>query len=242
MRIVRTRDYDEMSLRAAEILAAQVVMKPDCVLGLATGSSPVGLYKVLTRWCDQGRLDFSKVKTVNLDEYRGLAPDHEQSYRWFMNTNLFDHINIDKKNTHVPDGCASDPEAACKAYDGLIRSLGGQDVQLLGLGQNGHIGFNEPSDSFAVGTHIVKLTESTIEANKRFFASRDEVPKEAITMGVGNILQAKKIVLVANGKAKAKAVADAFFGPVTPKVPASVLQLHPDVIVICDEDALSLVP
>ena len=242
MRIIKTKDYEEMSLRAAEILAAQVVMKPDCVLGLATGSSPVGLYQRLIGWHEEGVLDFGRVTTVNLDEYRGLAPEHPQSYRYFMNSNLFDHINIDKKRTFVPDGIASDPAAACASYDRKIKDLGGQDIQLLGLGQNGHIGFNEPADSFPVGTHVVSLTESTIEANKRFFASREEVPKEAITMGIANILEARKIVLIANGNEKALAVAEAFFGPVTPKVPASILQLHPDVVVICDQEALSLVP
>ncbi|WP_130838022.1 glucosamine-6-phosphate deaminase [Lachnoclostridium sp. Marseille-P6806] len=240
MRIIRGKNYDEISRKAAELLAAQVVLKPDCVLGLATGSTPIGLYQYLAKWYEQGDLDFSAVTTVNLDEYCGLSPEHDQSYRYFMNENLFRHINIRRECTFVPDGLAADAEAACRAYDETVRRTGGVDIQLLGIGNNGHIGFNEPAETFADGTHIVKLTDSTIEANKRFFASREEVPGEAITMGVGTIMRAKMVVLVASGRAKAEAICNSFFGPVTPAVPASVLQLHPNVVVVCDEEALSL--
>ena len=238
MRIIRTKDYDAMSAAAARLIAAQVALKPDCVLGLATGSSPVGAYRNLIAWNQAGELDFAQVRSVNLDEYDGLTPDHDQSYAWFMRHNLFDHVNIDQKNTHVPSGVNGDGE--CERYDKLIADLGGIDLQLLGLGVNGHIGFNEPDDHFSLGTHRVTLTESTRQANQRFFASLDEVPTHAYTMGVRDILQARRVVMVASGANKAQAVKAAFFGPVTPQVPASILQYHPDFILVADEEALSL--
>lgn len=239
MRIIKVKNYDEMSLETAKLIAAQITMKPDCVLGLATGSSPVGAYNKLSAWCQDGKLDFSQVHSVNLDEYDGLNPDHDQSYSYFMRHNLFDHVNIDLANTNVPSGVSGDDE--CERYDNLIQSLGGIDLQLLGLGVNGHIGFNEPSDHFSLGTHKVTLTESTREANKRFFNSIDEVPTHAYTMGVRDILQARCVVMVVSGKNKAEAVKNSFFGPVTPNVPASILQYHKNFVLVADEDALSLV-
>lgn len=239
MRIYCGKDYEGASRIAANIISAQVIMKPDCVLGLATGSTPIGTYEQLIKWYEKGDLDFSAVHSINLDEYRGLKPDNDQSYRYFMNTHLFDSINIDKKNTFVPDGTEPDADKACKDYDEIIRSHGGIDLQVLGLGHNGHIGFNEPADSFCQGTQCVKLAESTISANARFFASADEVPKEAYTMGIGSIMQAKKVIVIVSGEGKAEIVKKAFLGPVTPQVPASILQLHNDVILVGDEAALA---
>lgn len=239
MIIYKTKNYTDMSRKAANIISAQVTMKPDCVLGLATGSSPLGTYEQLIDWYKKGDLDFAKVSSVNLDEYRGLSPEHEQSYRYFMNTNFFDHINIDKSRTFVPDGLASDVAKFCKDYDRLIEELGGVDLQLLGLGRNGHIGFNEPSYVFERDTHCVDLTPSTIHANKRFFNSEEDVPRQALTMGIKNIMMAKKIVVVVSGEDKAEALKEVVSGPITPMVPGSVLQLHPDVMIIADEAALS---
>ena len=236
MRLIRAKDYADVSRKAANIIAAQVHLKPDCVLGLATGSSPVGTYQVLIKKYENGELDFSQVKTVNLDEYVGLSKDHDQSYAYFMRNNLFDHVNIDQANCNIPSGLTDDPEAECAAYDKKIASLGGTDLQLLGMGPNGHIGFNEPDETFTPGTHCVKLAESTIDANQRFFASRDDVPRQAYTMGIWGIMQAKRILLVANGKNKAAAIKAAVTGPIDPKVPASILQLHPDVTVIFSEN------
>ena len=239
MRIIKARDYNDMSRKAANIISAQIIMKPDCVLGLATGSTPIGTYKQLVEWYKKGDLDFSEVTSVNLDEYKGLSRDNDQSYYYFMNDNLFSHVNICKERTHLPNGMEPDSEKACADYNAVIASVGGIDLQLLGLGHNGHIGFNEPADTFELETHCVDLTESTIEANKRFFASYDDVPKQAYTMGIKTIMQAKKVLVVVSGKDKAGIVKQAFFGPVTPRVPASILQLHSDAIVIADEDALS---
>ena len=239
MRIYRAADYKGMSRRAANIISAHVILKPDCVLGLATGSTPVGAYQQLVEWYNKGDLSFAETRTVNLDEYVGLSPHHEQSYRYFMQSNLFDHIDIKPENTNVPNGLAFDAEAECKRYDRVIRDLGGIDLQLLGLGHNGHIAFNEPGDGFEQETHTVRLTESTIEANKRFFASADEVPRRAFTMGIKSIMQARSILLVVNGEAKADILCRALTGPVTPEVPASVLQLHPSVTVVGDAAALS---
>ena len=229
-----------MSRKAGDIIAAQVITKPDCVLGLATGSTPIGAYKRLVEGYEAGDLDFSQVKTYNLDEYRGLPGDHDQSYRYFMNTNLFDHVNIDKANTHVPDGLAEDYEAACAAYDEAVAAAGNQDLQLLGIGNNGHIGFNEPGDAFVRGTHCVDLTESTIQANSRLFDSIDDVPRQAFTMGIGTIMAARTILVMANGEVKAQAVHDMIYGPITPACQASILQLHPNVVLVADEAALSL--
>ena len=242
MNIIRAKDYQDMSRKAANIISAQIIMKPDCVLGLATGSTPVGTYRQLIEWYDKGDLDFSRVSTVNLDEYRGLTHTDPQSYYYFMQENLFDHVNIDKAATHVPDGTNPDAADACAKHEQIIKSLGGIDLQLLGLGNNGHIGFNEPGAAFEKETHLVDLAESTIRANARFFASIDEVPKQAYTMGIRTIMQAKKILVVVSGEGKADIVSRAFFGPVTPEVPASILQMHPDVTVVCDEAALSLSP
>ena len=241
MKIIKTADYNEMSRKAANLIGAQVIMKPNCILVLATGSYPIGTYKELIKRCEEGDLDFSQVKSVNLDEYKGLPRDNDQSYYYFMNHNLFDHINIDKANTHVPNGMEPDAAKECANYEELIKSLGGVDLQLLGLGHNGHIGFNEPAEEFDKVTHCVDLQESTIEANKRFFESADDVPRQAYTMGIGTIMSAKKIVVVVSGEDKADIVKRAFSGPVTPSVPASILQMHPDVTVICDAAAYSKV-
>ena len=239
MRIYKGKDYADMSRKAANIISAQVIMKPDCVLGLATGSTPIGLYQQLVAWYEKGDLDFSEVRTVNLDEYKGLSRENDQSYYYFMHHNLFDHVNLPAENSHLPNGMEPDSDKECRRYSELIRSIGGVDLQLLGIGHNGHIGFNEPGDAFDNDVHCVNLTQSTIEANKRFFASADDVPKQAYTMGIKTIMQAKKILIVASGEDKADIVRDAFFGPITPKVPASVLQLHNDVTLVADEAALS---
>ena len=241
MRIYKAKDYNDMSRKAANILSAQVIMKPDAVLGLATGSTPLGTYSQLIEWYKKGDIDFSNVTTVNLDEYKGLTRDNPQSYYRFMCENFFDHINIDKKNVNVPDGTQENSELECERYNNIIRSVGGIDMQLLGIGDNGHIGFNEPGCAFETETHCVKLTESTINANSRFFDSIDEVPKEAYTMGIKSIMQAKKILLIVSGENKAKALYEAICGPVTPKNQASILQLHNDVTIVADEAALSLV-
>ena len=241
MKIYVTEDYQTMSRKAANILSAQVILNPTSVLGLATGSTPVGMYKQLIAWYKKDDLDFSQVKTVNLDEYVGLAPDHDQSYRYFMQSNFFDHINISPENTNLPNGQAADLAAECQRYNGVIRSLGGIDVQLLGMGHNGHIGFNEPGDAFELETHVVDLTQRTIEANARFFASPDEVPRQALTMGIKTIMQARQILVVVSGEDKADAVKAALTGPVTPKVPASILQMHPNVVLVADRAAMSKV-
>ncbi len=288
MRIYRAKDYQDLSRKAANIISAQVILKPDCVLGLATGSSPIGTYKQLIEWYNKGDLDFSEVKTVNLDEYRGLGIESDQSYVYFMQENLFKHINIKSENIkgdldfsevktvnldeyrglgiesdqsyvyfmqenlfkhinikseniNIPNGKNTDADAECKRYEKVIADLGGTDIQLLGIGRNGHIGFNEPDTSFIKETHCVDLTQSTIDANKRFFASIDDVPRQAYTMGINAIMQAKKVLLIASGKDKAEAIYKSFFGPITPEVPASILQLHKDVVVVADDDALSLV-
>ena len=232
MRIYCTKDYKEMSRKAANLISAQVIIKPDCVLGLATGSTPIGIYDQLVEWYHKNDIDFSEVTTVNLDEYRGLTKENDQSYYYFMHTHLFDRVNIRPDHSFIPDGTCEDSEFECSRYENQIRSLGGIDMQLLGLGRNGHIGFNEPGEAFEKETHCVKLTESTVKANSRFFDTIDEVPKEAYTMGIKAIMQAKKIVVVVSGEGKAEIAKKAFFGPVTPKVPASVLQLHNDVTVI----------
>lgn len=242
MRIYKAKDYEEMSRKAAGIVSAQIIMKPDCVLGLATGSTPVGLYKQLIEWYRNGDLDFSGVRTVNLDEYKGISRENDQSYYYFMHQNLFDHVNIPAGNTHLPDGMEPDSEKECRRYEELIQSMGSVDLQLLGIGHNGHIGFNEPADAFDKLVHCVNLTQSTIEANKRFFASAKEVPRQAYTMGIQTIMRSKKILIIANGEGKADIVRDAFFGPITPMVPASVLQLHNDVTLVADEAALSKIP
>ena len=238
MKLIRARDYAHMSRQAANIISAQVILKPDSVLGLATGSSPIGAYRQLIDWYNKGDVDFSGVKTVNLDEYIGLNADNDQSYAYFMRKNFFDHINIHRENTYIPCGMNTDVAQECARYDALIRSLGGIDLQLLGLGPNGHIGFNEPDDVFTKGTHRVELAEATIQANKRFFESEEDVPRAAYTMGICDIMHAERVVMVVSGESKAQIVKDAFFGPVTPRVPASILQLHKDFTLVADEAAL----
>ena len=239
MRIYKAKDYDEMSRKAANIISAQVILKPDCVLGLATGSTPIGTYKKLIEWYEKGDLDFSEVTSVNLDEYKGLDKENDQSYYYFMHTNFFNYVNISPDSINLPNGMEPDSDKECARYDEVIRSVGGVDLQLLGLGHNGHIGFNEPSESFDQITHCVDLTPSTIEANKRFFEKAEDVPKQAYTMGIGTIMQARKILLIVSGEDKADILYQSLCGPITPHVPASVLQLHKDVVVVADEAALS---
>ena len=241
MRIIRAKDYADMSRKAANIIAAQVILKPDCVLGLATGSTPIGTYKELIKGYENGDLDFSLVKTANLDEYRGLERSNDQSYDYFMKANLFNHININFDNLNIPNGENPDADAECKRYEEVVKALGGQDLQLLGMGHNGHIGFNEPADEFVKETHCVDLQESTIQANKRFFEKVEDVPTQAYTMGINTIMQAKMILVIVSGADKAEIVKKAFFGPVTPQVPASILQMHPNVVVVVDEAAASLI-
>ncbi len=240
MRFISCADYTAMSRQAANLISAQVIVKPNCVLGLATGSTPIGTYKQLIEWYNKGDLSFANVRSVNLDEYKGLSGDHDQSYRYFMQNNLFNHVDIDVANTSVPNGKAEDADAECAAYDAHIRELGGIDLQLLGMGHNGHIGFNEPADEFVGPTHVVELAQSTIDANKRFFASEADVPRQALTMGMAAILQARSVVVVVSGEDKADIVYKSFFGPITPRVPASLLQLHPNVTVVGDEAAFSV--
>lgn len=236
MNYITVNTYEKLSRQAANIISAQVILKPESVLGLATGSSPLGTYKQLIKWYKKGDIDFSKVVSVNLDEYVGLDGSNDQSYRYFMNKNFFEHINIDLNNTFVPNGCAIDLAGEGKRYDEHIAELGGIDLQLLGIGLDGHIGFNEPDKYFVKSTHVVDLHESTKKANSRFFASEDEVPKKAITMGMVSIMQAKKILLIASGKEKRDILEKAFYGPITPEIPASILQLHPDITVIYSDN------
>lgn len=236
MKLTVTNSYEKLSELAAEYIAAQVILKPDSVLGLATGSSPVGVYKCLVEKFNKGCLDFSDVISINLDEYVGLDGSHEQSYRYFMQDHLFNYVNIKPENTFVPNGCASDLAAECSEYDARVTRLGGIDLQLLGIGPDGHIGFNEPDDHFTAETHVVDLLPSTIEANSRFFSSIDEVPKQAVSMGMGSIMKAKKILLIANGKAKKDVLMEALNGKITPNLPASLLQLHRDVTIIFSEE------
>ncbi len=241
MQIISCVDYADMSRKTARIIAAQVQLNPQSVLGLATGSTPIGTYKELIRHHHEEELDFSSVTTVNLDEYYGLSPEHKQSYRYFMQHNLFDHINIPHENTHVPDGLTHDVANTCANYDKLIASLGGTDIQLVGIGDNGHIAFNEPNTVFAAETHLVDLNEDTIKANARFFESEADVPRQAITMGMRSIFSAKLILLLASGANKAYAIARMINGPIDPQLPASILQLHPNVKVIAVKEALALV-
>ena len=239
MRIIKARDYEDVSRKAANIIFSVMTEKPDCVMGLATGSSPLGIYKELVRHYQEGDLDFFRVTTVNLDEYRGLDREDPQSYAYYMRENFFSKVNIRLGKTFLPDGTQEDRQKACEEYDQILSQAGQQDIQLLGIGQDGHIGFNEPADHFPKGTHCVDLAESTIEANARFFESQDQVPTQAYTMGIQSIMSAKRILMVANGKEKARILKQAFQGPVTPQVPASILQLHPQVILVADEEALS---
>ncbi|WP_353096807.1 glucosamine-6-phosphate deaminase [Tissierella praeacuta] len=238
MKIIVEKDYESISKMAGKIFIEAIAKKPDIILGLATGSTPIGMYKEMIRAYKEEGLDFSKVKTFNLDEYVGLSPEHLSSYRYFMNNELFNHININKENTHVPNGNAENVEEYCKKYDEMIKEAGGIDIQVLGIGQNGHIAFNEPDDSLSVGTNIVQLAENTIKANSRFFDSIEEVPKAAITMGIGSIFKARKILLLASGKNKAPIIKKLLnYNKVTTQLPASFLLLHSDVTIIADEEA-----
>lgn len=241
MIIYEGKDYQEISEKAAQVIASEITMKPNAVLGLATGSSPVGIYEQLVRWYKEGKLDFSQVTSVNLDEYKGLGPEDDQSYRYFMNQHLFNQVNINKERTYVPDGLEQDSEKACREYDELLQRVGRPDIQVLGIGANGHIGFNEPGEEFCKGTHCVPLTETTIKANARFFASPQDVPGEAYSMGIKNIMSARKILVIVNGEQKAEALYNIVYGPITPHVPGSILQLHDQVTVFADEAALSVI-
>jgi glucosamine-6-phosphate deaminase len=240
MKIIVAKNYEELSRKAGNLFASQLILKSNAVIGLATGSSPVGMYKELIQSYRDGDIDFDEVVSFNLDEYIGISPDNEQSYHYFMKENLFNHINIRPENIHIPSGIAVDMTIAAQCYDKMIEEAGGIDIQILGIGNNGHIGFNEPDVKFEARTHIVELEPETIEANSRFFDSIDQVPTQAISMGIKNIMQSRKIVLIASGEGKAKVVQAMIEGPITPELPASVLQLHPDVTIILDEAAASL--
>ncbi len=239
-RIIKAKDPEQAGKFAADLFEATIQTKPACLLGLATGSTPLPLYRELIRREQDGRIDFSRVRSANLDEYKGLAPDHNQSYRYFMQENLFNHISIKPENTIVPDGLATDVQAMCEAYEKKIEEWGGVDLQLLGIGHDGHIGFNEPSDHFSGMTHEEELEEITRQANKRFFNSIEEVPTAAFTMGIGTIMAAKKILMIVTGADKREILYKTFWGPVTPEVPSSILQFHPDVTLVCDEAAYPL--
>lgn len=241
MHIYKVKDYKELSRKAANIVSAQIILKPDSVLGLATGSTPIGIYKQLIEWYKKKDLDFNDVKSVNLDEYKGLSPENKQSYHYFMNENLFRHVNIKPENTNLPDGMADDALSECNRFNKVIEQLGGIDLQILGLGHNGHIGFNEPGDTFVKGTHCVALTKSTLEANARLFEAGETVPEYAFTMGIKTIMLAKKILLVVSGSDKAKILSEVLTGPITPQVPASILQMHTDFTVIADSQAAELI-
>jgi len=241
MHIYKVKDYKELSRKAANIVSAQIILKPDSVLGLATGSTPIGIYKQLIEWYEKKDLDFNNVKSVNLDEYKGLSPENKQSYHYFMNENLFRYVNIKPENTNLPDGMADDALSECNRFNKVIEQLGGIDLQILGLGHNGHIGFNEPGDTFVKGTHCVALTKSTLEANARLFEAGETVPEYAFTMGIKTIMLAKKILLVVSGSDKAKILSEVLTGPITPQVPASILQMHTDFTVIADSQAAELI-
>lgn len=240
MRIIVVENYEEMNKEAARIMASCITLKPNCVIGLATGSTPLGMYKELINIYNKKEVNFKDVKSFNLDEYYGLNKENEQSYNYYMNDNFFKHINIKQENINIPNGVARDVQEECISYENKIKEVGGIDIQVLGIGVNGHIGFNEPDVKFEAETHLVQLDEQTIESNARFFESREEVPTTAISMGIKTIMHSRKIVLLANGESKAEAVLKALKGKITPDVPASILQLHLDVTVILDKDAASL--
>jgi len=239
MKIYKVKNYEEMSKKVADILSAQVILNPESVLGLATGATSIGIYKNLVKNYNDKNLDFSGIYSVNLDEYVGVSEDNSQSYRYFMNENLFNHINIKMENTFIPNGMNFNAEEECNNYDNIIKSLNKIDFQLLGLGRNGHIGFNEPDTKFTKGTNLVDLKQETVEANKHFFEDESQVPKQAYTMGIKTIIHAEKILLAVNGEAKAGILYDSLYGPITPSVPASILQMHKNVIIVADEAALS---
>lgn len=239
MRIIVCKNYEEMSKKAAQMILSQITLKPNSVLGLATGSTPIGMYENLVDMYKHGVADFSEVTTFNLDEYYQLPRTNDQSYHYFMHDNLFNHINVKPQNVNIPNGMTNDVEGECTKYDADIKASGGIDIQVLGIGHNAHIGFNEPTISFEKGTHLVDLKESTIEANARFFDSIVDVPKKAVTMGTGSIFKAKKIMLLASGEGKAEAIYNTVYGKVTPEVPSSILQFHNDIVLIVDEAAAS---
>lgn len=240
MRIIVCENYEEVSKKAAQMILSQVTLKPNSVLGLATGSTPMGMYENLVELNKSGDIDFSEVRTFNLDEYYNLPKNNDQSYHYFMHKNLFNHINIKPSNIHIPNGMADDINSECERYDSLIKESGGVDIQVLGIGNNAHIGFNEPTINFEKGTHLVELEDSTIKANSRFFDNIEDVPKKAITMGVGSIFKSKKIMLIATGENKAEAIYNTVYGKVVPEVPASILQFHNDIVLILDKDAAKL--
>ena len=237
MKFLVCKDYDEMSVKASEIMADVLCAKKDAVLGLATGSTPVGMYKELIKMQKNGKISFKDVKSVNLDEYYPISPENENSYRYFMDDNLFNHIDIDKNNTYVLNGLAEDPDKECENFEEIISQLGQVDIQVLGIGRNGHIAFNEPDSKLYEKTHVTDLTQSTIDANARFFDSIDQVPTKALTMGIGSILKAKKIIILAGGKEQSDAIKILKDEFIDPMCPATMLKVHPDVTVICDEDA-----
>lgn len=237
MRVIICENYNEMSERAAQLIVGCVQLFPECTLGLATGSTPIGTYNKLIEMYESGIVDFSKVRTFNLDEYYPIEKTNTQSYDYFMKHNLFSKINIDEKNVHIPNGETDDPEKECRDYDAALQSNGGVDIQILGIGVNGHIGFNEPDETLVSGTHVTNLTASTVKVNSRFFASEDEVPKKALTMGIASIMSAKKIVLLASGKNKNDAIKAVLSGNITTSVPATLLNVHPDVVIVCDKEA-----
>jgi len=240
MRIIVCENYEEVSKKAAQMILSQVTLKPNSVLGLATGSTPIGMYENLVNLNKKGDIDFSEVRTFNLDEYYNLPKENNQSYHYFMHQNLFNHININPANIHIPNGMTNNVDAECERYDELIKESGGVDIQVLGIGNNAHIGFNEPTINFEKGTHLVELDDSTIEANSRFFDNIEDVPKKAITMGVGSIFKSRKIMLIATGENKAEAIYNTVYGKVVPEVPASILQFHNDIVLILDKDAAKL--
>lgn len=239
MRIIVVDNYEEMSIKAAKIVASQIILKAESVLGLATGSTPVGMYKELIGMYENDEIDFSSVKTFNLDEYYGLSEENEQSYYSFMRKHLFACINVKEENIHIPNGNVADIDTECENYEKMIKEAGGIDIQVLGIGGNGHIGFNEPDMNFEAATHLVNLTQETIEANSRFFSTIEEVPTKAISMGIKTIMQSKKILLLANGEGKADAIYEMIKGKISPEVPASILQLHNDVTLVLDKEASS---
>ena len=241
MRVILCDNYEEMSKEATRLVESQIILKPNCVLGLATGSTPVGMYKMLAEKHKNGTLDFSKVKTFNLDEYYPISRTNNQSYYYFMNENLFNDINVATENIHIPNGEAKDAEKECIEYEEKIEKTGGIDLQILGIGQNGHIGFNEPDENLKATTHITGLTESTINANSRFFDSVDEVPTKALTMVIATILKSKKIILMACGEEKSDALAELLTDDIKTDNPATMLKVHPDVVLICDKAAYSKV-
>ncbi|MBR3680894.1 MAG: glucosamine-6-phosphate deaminase [Clostridia bacterium] len=242
IKIIYGKTAYDAGINGADVITALLQKKKNAVLGLATGSSPIGMYTELIARYKSGEISFADVKSVNLDEYVGLSADHDQSYSYFMHHNLFNHVDIKEENTNLPNGLAADPKAECERYDAVVASMGGVDIQVLGIGNNGHIGFNEPDVAFSKGTGLVDLTDSTIDANARFFAKREDVPTQALSMGVGQIMNADKVLLLAMGKGKADILEKSLFGPVTPSVPASILQFFKGEVIVCaDEDALSVI-